>query len=931
MSEIRVFRFGLLPPVENAALVEEQMRLAHRYRNDLVYIEKQRRAALRAVHLSQPAIAEAAEACARANKALEDALSAAAKHRGAERTRKIPIELRQAVSEARAEHREAVRAHREARLEAKPKVAAAVAEIDAKALLLQKGARKICGVYWGCVDEETEILTLQGWKKRAAFVGTEHVATYNLSTQRLEWQVATGKTETQYKGPMTHVKNARLDMLLTPNHRVVLERAASRSGARSIEVQRVDEMPKQASSVRIPQAAPGLSPLQVLDVSPALASVLGWVLSDGHLPRSNASVIISQSHAVNERYCTMIREDLLAAGLLFTEKKAPTNGMTTFRIPAAAAFPVRRWIPEKLLTPELVFGLSDKAAKCLLEALLYGDGTHHRTSTGRPRWRWIQKNETNVALFQALALRLGHASHATKREKGKVDSVHTVSVRLQPYATWQSQKGDLLRQVDFSGVVWCPSTPNTTWVARRNGTIFITGNSYLLVEQAMEASRKMPLYDREQPNDPRFVRASGEGTVGVQLQGGLSAEAARAAGDNRIRIVPRDLPKGADPNSKRSLNRPRSTLRLRVSSDGRDPVWASFPMIESRPIPKDAQIKWATVHKHVIGFREEWVATLTVELSAVKHRCGVGTVGVDLGWRKVPEGIRVAYWRGSDGRHGSVVVPDTRTAHAPGMLDRIRQCEGLRATRDKNFDIVRAGLVQWLAEPREIPVWLREATVTLGQWKAQKRLLALVHRWRQNRFAGDEMALQVLQEWRDQERHLYQWESDQRISALRYRREIYRVAAAKLASEYETLVIEDLDLRELAKTPPKETTETAAAPYQRQSASPSEARMALVQAFGGLTTKVGTVWAPARVKKAPAPGTTLTCHVCGSLEDVAVERIDHTCGGCGTIWDQDFNAAVNLCTWRDTSEPGEEVAAIKGGRWAKAKAKKATRVAEATS
>jgi hypothetical protein len=35
-----------------------------------------------------------------------------------------------------------------------------------------------------------------------------------------------------------------------------------------------------------------------------------------------------------------------------------------------------------------------------------------------------------------------------------------------------------LDRVRYSGVVWCPSLPAGTWVARRNGKSFITGNSY---------------------------------------------------------------------------------------------------------------------------------------------------------------------------------------------------------------------------------------------------------------------------------------------------------------------------------------------------------------------------------------------------------------------------------------------------------------------
>ena len=45
----RVYQFGLRPPTVNEAIVRAQLRHAHEYRNELVAIERGRRAALRAV------------------------------------------------------------------------------------------------------------------------------------------------------------------------------------------------------------------------------------------------------------------------------------------------------------------------------------------------------------------------------------------------------------------------------------------------------------------------------------------------------------------------------------------------------------------------------------------------------------------------------------------------------------------------------------------------------------------------------------------------------------------------------------------------------------------------------------------------------------------------------------------------------------------
>src|SRR5690606_34653133 len=58
---IRIYEYGLLPPMLNAQLVDEQMRAGHRYRNTLVEIERERRERVAAVlsgHVDTDPLAE---------------------------------------------------------------------------------------------------------------------------------------------------------------------------------------------------------------------------------------------------------------------------------------------------------------------------------------------------------------------------------------------------------------------------------------------------------------------------------------------------------------------------------------------------------------------------------------------------------------------------------------------------------------------------------------------------------------------------------------------------------------------------------------------------------------------------------------------------------------------------------------------------------
>lgn len=435
--------------------------------------------------------------------------------------------------------------------------------------------------------------------------------------------------------------------------------------------------------------------------------------------------------------------------------------------------------------------------------------------------------------------------------------------------------------------------------------------TYLLIEAEIEAARKMPLYDGLSPKDPHFVRWRGEGRVGVQLQGGLAAAQAFGS-DTQLQIAAALL----SPSGKRASKKDFRVLRLRVGSDGRAPIWASWPMLLHRPIPAGAIIKCATVQLRMIGPREEWSVCITVETEAQATELREEeAVAVDLGWRTRDTGLRACAWRGTDGRRDELQL----TAELVSSLGKANE---LRGTRDANFDLARMALARWLSLTEEVPAWLTEAAKTLSHWKSPGRLAALVKRWAEERFRGDKWAYIDLETWRYKDHHLWEWETSQRVKSLRRRTEVYRIFAANLARRYNTLVLEDFDLRVFARrAPAEESAENELARSHRHQLATSSLRLALLNAFGKSRTVVVS-----------AVNTTAACHVCGTvLSFDAAVAIDHRCEACGASWDQDDNACVNLLArWREQLcdeqsvrgariEANAEIHKTKESKWVKAK------------
>lgn len=437
--------------------------------------------------------------------------------------------------------------------------------------------------------------------------------------------------------------------------------------------------------------------------------------------------------------------------------------------------------------------------------------------------------------------------------------------------------------------------------------------TYLIHEQAMRASATAP-------TPPSFLPWRGEGRVSVQIQGGIGLDELET--DTQVQIIHRasSITEAYRPSSSRNFGVPHNlstdadrrigrgalngrTLRLRVGSNGRDPIWAEWPMILHRPLPPNAKIKVVTVSLRRRSARWEWSAQFIVDDAASDPRPippdrSDLSVALNLGYaQRENGGIRVGYLVAEDGWTREIVMPE-RDVQA---LDK---ADAIRSQRDKNADDLRTKLSAWIAEqdPASLPEWFREEVEHLPQWKTSQRFLNLAESWQRNYWDAGDAGFGLIHAWRDRDTHLSRYETGMRSTALRRRLDGYRCIAREVANRYLHLVVDDTDLRRLARLADPESSEQDAWPAarrQRTVAAPHELRAALQNAFGA-----------ARIQEMSAVDVTRTCNTCGHRNEPRAEsRVVH-CAACGTAYDQDANACRNLL--RDAArvipsndEPGE--------------------------
>ena len=71
-----------------------------------------------------------------------------------------------------------------------------------------------------CLDEESEVMTKDGWKNWETLSLTDEVATINPETYKFEWQRPDDIHMGDYEGDMVQVNHSRAKMLVTPDHRM---------------------------------------------------------------------------------------------------------------------------------------------------------------------------------------------------------------------------------------------------------------------------------------------------------------------------------------------------------------------------------------------------------------------------------------------------------------------------------------------------------------------------------------------------------------------------------------------------------------------------------------------------------------------------------------------------------------------------------------
>lgn len=342
-----------------------------------------------------------------------------------------------------------------------------------------------------CVDEETEALTTDGWRRYDQLYNGQLILTKNCNTGILEWQpIENINIYPDYQGDLYSFEGKTFSALTNGKHRWLCNHD-SKPGSKA-EFLTTEEL--YNSKIVRPIHRTGEyngNRKKVLDDD--LVYLLGIILTDGHLryyrdktkPRYGKPwyALITQS---KEKNIPLIQSAIDKLDNRFTYIHKVYGKKHVWKFNKDFADYLDTIIPNKKLNMSLIHSLTKSQIRLLLDGMILGDGCKHGT-------RILTSSIEQANLIQVLVVMAGYYSNilindnrgihiSNKIKRGKIitkNISYLVTIGESKYFHHRSTRGinHIKKLSNQKQLIWCPTVKNGTWVCRRKGKTYITGNS----------------------------------------------------------------------------------------------------------------------------------------------------------------------------------------------------------------------------------------------------------------------------------------------------------------------------------------------------------------------------------------------------------------------------------------------------------------------
>jgi hypothetical protein len=379
---------------------------------------------------------------------------------------------------------------------------------------------------WGCYSDDTEILTNEGWKLFKNLNKKEKVITINPEDKRIEYQQPTNYFEYDYAGKMYYYKNSKIDLLVSPNHKI-LKRKHKKSSFKLAEAQKIKDNKFNSLRWGIWKGnKKNIKKVGDKEISMNLwLEFLGYFISEGHtnfnafwrkerirerkykikgeqlrnkktgkFKKSLKEKIIEKKYRAKEK---PYEQFCYTVGISQKERN-PKIEKCLNKLPWKFARNNKSWTTNnkdlyeelKILgkakdkyIPSDILSFDKEQLKILYEALMLGDGSVGRCENGSYKRTYYTNSKKLADQFQELCLKIGLATSIyVDNRKGKINSkgypYNEISYQIRIQDTYKESEYPIPKKIDYEGKIYSVEVPKYhTLFVRRNGKVIWSGNS----------------------------------------------------------------------------------------------------------------------------------------------------------------------------------------------------------------------------------------------------------------------------------------------------------------------------------------------------------------------------------------------------------------------------------------------------------------------
>lgn len=355
-----------------------------------------------------------------------------------------------------------------------------------------------------CHSEDTLALTDSGFKKYNEISEKDQIACYNSITKNLEYHPYIAKHVFDYSGEMVKFLTDKIDIFVTPNHRMWTAKRNS-DQFEFIEAKNVKNRAKFIGSVDGFDGN-GVKDVKISDQSIPIyeyCELAGFYVSEGYVTnekrkgRKNQITSVAICQSSNGKARQQI-ESLFERSLDHHYSNKNTILSYNPKLAQHLKSEYGQYAHNKHL-PSWLKNLAPEYLEIVINAMLQGDGTKHKHENRKANnYAYYSCSEQLARDFAEIAFKCGYVPKITKRiargkdghynkhgfefnnrrdmycvyiSKGFKGKNPTLQSKSKKYA------GKEIVKENYNGKVWCFTVPTGLFVTMRNGKITIQGNS----------------------------------------------------------------------------------------------------------------------------------------------------------------------------------------------------------------------------------------------------------------------------------------------------------------------------------------------------------------------------------------------------------------------------------------------------------------------